>query len=564
MTITDQAITDEALSSGTALSFRVRNPDVLSTIANLSNDEVFTPPEFANKMLDTIAEAWVADHDGESIWSRSDVTFLDPAAKSGVFLREIVKRLIEGQGDPQEEEVRRDLVDRILTKQVFGLGMTTLTALLARRSVYCSKDATGTHSVVNSFTRDWGNIWFERTEHSWSRGTPSREVDPITGEEMLIYPSCGWCGAPRAILDRGAEAESHAYAFIHTDDPTQLVTDLFGADMQFDVIIGNPPYHMTGAGGGTNDAPIYQKFIDSAKSLHPRYLSMVIPSRWMAGGRGLGVFRAEMLGDRRLRTLVDYPSSVEAFPGVDVSGGISYFLWDRSYDGQATVTTVRGGEAVTVQRTLDEFDVFVRDSIAVEILHKIRASGSEVMTSIMAGDTPFGIATNFAGFREVGRPGDVVLHYNRKGNRLVGYVARDEIKKNSHLIDAWKVLIPEAGFEHGGGDGRNMRVLSTPLIVSAPSVCTQTYLFFYVDSLAEAKSVESYIRTRLFRFLVSLRKITQHASRATYAWVPQQTWDRTWTDAELYAKYGLSGDEITYIESVIKPMGAGTTETEKG
>lgn len=539
-----------------------RAPDVLNTIASLSSDEVFTPPEFANTMLDTLAKAWASDYDGLSIWADPDVTFLDPVTKSGVFLREITRRLVEGQGNPPEgSEERKALVDRVLTKQIFGIGMTTLTSLLARRSIYCSKDATSKHSLAPSSLSPDGNVWFQRTEHTWNKGTPVRNVDPITGDEVLTYPSCSVCGAARKVLVGGVirrfddpSGETHAYAFIHAGDSRKLVQDLYGVDMQFDVIIGNPPYQMTGAGGGTNDAPIYQKFIDRAKALHPRYLTMVTPSRWMVGGRGLGAFRAEMLGDRRIRNLVDYPSSVEAFPGVDVAGGISYFLWDQAYDGPAEVTTVRGGSSTTALRVLDEFDVFVRDTIAVDILHKVRSRDGVSMTSIMAGDTPFGIATNFEGFHTVEESGDITLHYNRKGSRLVGYVSRHAIRKNAHLIDTWKVLIPEAGFEHGGGDGRTMRVLSTPLVTSSPSVCTQTYLFFFVSSEAEADSIESYIATRLFRFLVALRKITQHASRDTYTWVPIQPWDRTWTDADLYAKYQLSSDEIAYIESVIKPM----------
>ncbi|TFD68442.1 restriction endonuclease [Cryobacterium gelidum] len=542
-----------------------RAPDVLNTIASLSSDEIFTPPEFANKMLETLTEAWAANFAGASIWANPNVTFLDPATKSGIFLREITRRLVEGQGNPPEgSDERKALVDRVLTKQVFGLGMTTLTSLLARRSIYCSKDATSRHSVAPSSLSRNGNVWFERTEHTWSKGTPIRTVDPISGDELLTYPSCTACGAGRKVSVDGIirrfddpAGETHAYAFIHADDSQEFVQDIFGAEMQFDVIIGNPPYQMTGAGGGTNDAPIYQKFIDRAKALHPRFLSMVTPSRWMAGGRGLAAFRAEMLGDRRLRNLVDYPSSVEAFPGVDVAGGISYFLWDQAHDGPAEVTTVRGGSSVTSMRVLDEFDVFVRDAVAVEILHKVRAGGEASITSIMAGDTPFGIATNFDGFHTLEKPGDIALHYNRKGSRLIGYVSRGSIRKNAHWIDTWKILIPEAGFEHGGGDGRSMRVLSTPLIASSPSVCTQTYLFFHVGSEAQAVSVETYISTRLFRFLVSLRKITQHASRDTYSWVPLQSWDRTWTDADLYAKYKLTSDEIDYIESVIKPINVG-------
>ena len=277
-----------------------RAPDVLNTIASLSSDEIFTPPEFANKMLETLAEAWAADFGGASIWANPNVTFLDPATKSGVFLREITRRLVEGQGNPPEgSDERKALVDRVLTKQIFGIGMTTLTSLLARRSIYCSKDATNKHSVAPSSLSPDGNVWFQRTEHTWNKGTPVRIVDPITGDELLAYPGCSACGAARKVSVDGVirrfddpDGETHAYALIHADDPRELVQNLFGVEMQFDVIIGNPPYQMTGAGGGTNDAPIYQKFIDRAKALHPRYLSMVTPSRWMAGGRGLAAFRA--------------------------------------------------------------------------------------------------------------------------------------------------------------------------------------------------------------------------------------------------------------------------------
>ena len=224
-----------------SFALRGRNPDVLTCIANLSNDEVFTPPEFANRMLDTLAEAWAADNDGASIWADSSVRFLDPFTKSGVFLREIAKRLIAGLETEIPDLQTR--VDHILTQQVFGIGITRLTSLLARRSLYCSKHATGEHSVATGFSNDDGNIWFERTEHSWKND------------------KCEFCGAPRAIFDRGPELDNHAYAFIHTNDIKARLSELFGADMQFDVIIGNPPYQMTG--GGQAEVVILQYIIFS-------------------------------------------------------------------------------------------------------------------------------------------------------------------------------------------------------------------------------------------------------------------------------------------------------------
>lgn len=516
-----------------SFALRGRNPDVLTCIANLSNDEVFTPPEFANRMLDTLAAAWAERNQGEDIWSNSSVTFLDPFTKSGVFLREITTRLISGLADEIPDLQER--VDHILTKQVFGIGITTITSLLARRSLYCSKFANGEHSIAKTFTTPGGNIWFERIEHSWQDS------------------KCKFCGAPRALFERGPELENHAYAFIHTNNIKARIGELFGADMQFDVIIGNPPYQMTGGGGGTNDSSIYHLFVEQAFKLEPRFVSMVIPSRWMAGGRGMDDFRSDMLSSSKLVELVDYPVSKDVFPGVEVKGGICYFLWDSQHNGQTNFTSVRGEEIIGPSvRNLNEFDVFVRDSRAVDILHTVQAKLEPSIIEILTADTPFGIATNFEDYSEVGGPDTVALHIVKRGKRSVVHLKRSGIRKNAHLIDFWKVLTPEAGSD--GGQKIPDVVLGKPSIAAPGSVCTQSFLAFWVNSEDEAKSLQSYLTTKFFRFLVSLRKITQHALRSTYTWVPKQTFDRIWTDEQLYKKYGLTQEQIDYIEASIKPM----------
>lgn len=522
------------MQAGFAL--RGRNPDVLTCIANLSNDEVFTPPEFANRMLDTLAQAWAAANAGADLWADPTVRFLDPCTKSGVFLREITSRLTKGLAEKIPDLNAR--VDHILTRQVFGIGITKLTSLLARRSLYCSKHAKGAHSVAKSFTRDSGNIWFERLDHSWEGN------------------KCKFCGAPKTIFKRDEEFETHAYAFIHTNKIKARIAELFGGDMQFDVIIGNPPYQMAGGAGGTSDSSIYHLFVEQAMKLEPRFLSMVTPARWMAGGRGMDDFRAEMLSSARLSDIVDFPVSKDVFPGVEVKGGICYFLWSRDYAGPTHVTTIRGEQVIgPVDRNLGEFDVFVRDPRAVGILHKVRAKGEKSIVDILTGDTPFGIATNFDGFRREAKSGDVMLHLVRSGKRAVGYMQRTEIKKNAQLIDSWKVLAPKAGSD--GGQKIPDSVLGKTLIVGPGSVCTQTFLAFWVASEEEARSLQSYYCTKFFRFLVSLRKITQDALRGTYSWVPQQPWDITYSDSLLYEKYGLTLSEIDYVEEVIRPMTVG-------
>jgi len=424
---------------------------------------------------------------------------------------------------------RKNRFNHIFKNQLFAIGITDLTALLARRSVYCSKMANGKYSICDLFDNEQGNIRFRRIKHEWDK------------------ERCAFCGASQQQYDRTSELETHAYELIHTDDPEEIFK------MKFDVIVGNPPYQL-GSDGGTRDIPIYNKFVDQAKKLSPRFLSMIVPSRWMAGGLGLSEFRRTMLEDRRIRTLVDYERMDAVFPGVDFEGGVCYFLWDRDNEGDCAVTTISGEDVNgPIARNLNEYDIFVRDSRALKILQKVLSAGEASITDILSVDKEFGWTSNFEGFHEKQRPNDVALHYNRKGKRLIGWIDREAVVKSPHLIDTWKVMIPKAYGERGT---RPATVLGPSLIAASPSVCTQTYLFFYVGSKKKAQSLNSYLRTRFFRFLVSLRKITQDATRSTYTWVPQQRWDRTWTDDELYKKYRLTKDDIAFIESRIRPMEA--------
>jgi site-specific DNA-methyltransferase (adenine-specific) len=332
---------------------------------------------------------------------------------------------------------------------------------------------------------------------------------------------CKYCGASQKNFDRGEGLETHAYAFTHTDDIKARVAELFGDDMQFDVIVGNPPYQMTGGGGGTNASAIYHHFVRQAMSLEPRFLTMVIPSRWMAGGRGVSEFRSEFLGDRRVRTLVDYENAKDVFPTVGIGGGACYFLWDRDHPGPCRCTFHRNGEAIGPRsRELGEFDVFVRDPRAVSILRKVRAQEAASFEDLVSGDTPFGLPTNFKDYTRDAAPraGEVRLFANIGTTRVSGSMNRATVTKNTDLIDVWKLFLPKTGSgrerERSGVD-----LVLGPSIVAGPgSVCTQTYLVAGpLESEAAAKSVQSYLQTRLARFLVSLRKPSQDVFRACTA-----------------------------------------------
>jgi site-specific DNA-methyltransferase (adenine-specific) len=532
------------MSTQAGFALRWRNPDVLTCIANLSNDEVFTPPEFANRMLNTLAEAWAADQGGANIWADKTVKFLDPFTKSGVFLREITNRLTKGLAAEIPDLDER--VDHILTKQVFGIGITNLTSLLARRSVYCSKHAKGDHSIAKGFASDAGNIWFERMDHTWAEGR------------------CLYCGASQKIFERGEGLETHAYAFIHTDDIKTRIAELFGGEMQFDVIIGNPPYQLDDGGYRTSAAPIYHLFVEQAKKLEPRYLSLVIPARWFAGGKGLDEFRESTLTDNRVRSIDDYLSASDVFPGVGLKGGVCYFLWDRNSPGPCRVTThFKDWPVSTASRPLLEegVDVFIRFNEGLSILKKVVAveSGESQSLSLPDGKRfdrlvssrkPFGLETTFKG-KAAKRAGDVLVYQNGG----TGYTARGSITTGIDLINKWKVYVGRAAPGTGNRDTYPHRIISTPFLGEPGSISSETYLCIGpFNSKSQAESVLSYLSCRLTRLLILLHKPSQDTTRKVYTFVPTQKWTRQWTDEDLYAKYALSANEIAFIEKVVRPM----------
>jgi site-specific DNA-methyltransferase (adenine-specific) len=499
-------------------------------------------------MLDMLAEAWAADHGGADLWVDKTVRFLDPFTKSGVFLREITSRLTEGLA--QQIPDLQDRVNHILTQQVFGIGITRLTSLLARRSVYCSKYANGAHSIAKGFDSDAGNIWFERTEHTWAKNGANS--------------NCTFCGASKATLDRGAALETHAYAFIHTDNIKTRMTELFGEDMQFDVIVGNPPYQLNTDGFGMQARPIYQQFVQQAKTLDPRYLCMIIPARWFAGGMGLDIFREEMLNDSRLRSIDDYLSAADVFPGVGLKGGVCYFLWNRDHPGLCDVSThFKDWPVSTATRPLIEAgaDIFIRFNEGLSILKKVMAAETggcatlelpepKKFMRLVSSIGVFGLESTFKG--KVKRAGDDLKVYRNGG---VGYIARSEIQKERSVFDKWKVFIGRAAPGTGNRDTYPHRIISTPFIGEPGSISSWTYMHIgALDSKEEAESLLSYLSCRLTRFLILLHKPSQDTTRKVYTFVPTQEWTKRWTDEDLYAKYGISASEIEFIEKVVRPM----------
>jgi len=496
------------------------NPDVLTCLANLSNDEVFTPPALANQMLDMLP----AD-----IWENPDATFLDPCCKSGVFLREIAKRLIVGL-EPKIPDLQERL-NHIYSKQLFGIAITELTALLSRRSVYCSKTANGKYSLCQDFRDTDGNIAFTRTEHTWVAG------------------KCKYCGASQSEYDRDASLETHAYQFIHAEK---------AFNMKFDVIIGNPPYQLSLEDSRQKEdslaksaaIPIYHKFIEQAKKLEPRYLTMIVPSRWFSGGRGLDAFRKEMLTDKHIRILHDFFNSTECFAGVDISGGICYFLRNRDNPGICHFFSHAKGKITESERLLAEFgeDKFVRFNEALPILKKVMNLTKDTLSQFISSQNPFGINTNFRDFKEKPFEGAIKLFAYPTN----GYITKEQIHNNLYLVGRWKVFTAKAYGERGDFP---YLVLGKPFIGGPDTASTATYRVMHsFNSETEAQNFISYVKTKFFRFLVLLIKNTQDAPTRVYSFVPMQDFNEPWTDEKLYKKYGLTPDEIAFIESMVRPI----------
>lgn len=502
-------------------------PDILEVIANLSNDEVFTPPKVANSVLDLLPP---------DVWSDPTLRWLDPGCKTGIFPREITKRLMVGLAQAFPDEESR--LEHILKKMVFAIAITDLTGMMSRRTLYCSKDATSEHSVVR-FEDPKGNVWHGRVEHDFDANG-----------------RCSECGGTKVQLEAPGR-DNNAYGFVHEDGFAKFEKEM---GMKFDVIVGNPPYQVEADAEGKNVNPLYDAFVEQAIDLNPRYISMVIPSRWTAGGNGLDGFRQKMLSDARLRKMVDFPNAEEVFPGVgkNIKGGVQFFLWDRDNPGPCATTTRRGDEIVgPVDRQLDEFDIFVRDSRALPILQKVLSKGEDSFSLLVSPRDPFGPAlqSNFNGYRKNDNkePGDFKLYMNVGSKRVQKYIPPDLVTRNEGLVKKWKIFITKAGSD--GGQKIPDIVLGVPIVAGPRSACTATYLAIGpFESREETENATAYLRTRFARLLISLRLISQNSTQKSYMWLPQQNWNHAWTDVELYKKYGITKDEQAYIETMIKEM----------
>ena len=514
-------------------------PDVLSCLANLSNDEVFTLPEVVNQMLDLLPQELFQD---------PNTTFLDPACKTGVFLREIAKRLLVGLEDKIPDLQER--IDHIFHKQLYGIAITELTSLLSRRSLYCSKYPNGPYSITH-FDSSEGNVRYRRINHTWDKNG-----------------KCVFCGASKEQWDRGENLETYAYEIIHTNTPEEIF------NMKFDVIISNPPYQMTfGIEGGnsSNAKSIYNLFVDKAAKLNPRYMCMITPSRWMTKtAQGIpDMWIENALHSNQFKIIHDFEDASECFPGISLTGGVNYFLWEKDYKGKCNYYFHKSSLQAPIYRCdyLDSKNagIVIRDPQAYSILEKIEKCEGSYYNDINNNFSGLISAKHFfddskyltsiwKGYKDKQDSDYNIKYYlNIERERTFRWISNSQLPKNKETKNLWKVFIPAA-------NGSNDIVLGKPFIGEPGSVCSQTFLVIGYDSekhnfsKSECENIITYIQSKFFRYLVSIKKKTQNGPRGVYQFVPIQDFTHEWNDEMLYKKYSLSNDEISLIENTIRPM----------
>lgn len=516
-----------------ATSFQVKSKQRVA-----AHGEVFTAEREVKAMCDLIA--------GEC--SRIDSRFLEPACGNGNFLAEVLRRKLK------------------VVKELYGKSRHEYEqySILAMSGLYGI-------DILNDNAEECRIRLLELWRKEYYKTLAVSANEDLLAAVRYILDHNILCGDALSLLrSDGAPIIFSEWTFAFGNlikrrdfrldqlvegegEKQERQNGLFKPDMEpdakFDVIIGNPPYQLSDGGNGASARPIYHLFVEQAKKLNPSYLIFIIPARWYSGGKGLDGFRATMLSDRHISHLIDFTNSIDCFQGVDVAGGVCYFLRERNWKGSCNFKNYFNGKWSSLVKNLDEYPVLIRYPMADRIIKKIHYESLESMESCISSRKPFGLTTN----TKPTQMGDILLRYNRG----IGRISRKDVSKGIEHIDKWKVIISYLTAEHAGRPDKNgmFKVLSTMELLAPPSVCTETYLLAgSFESKEEAQNLLSYLKTRFARFLIAQVAVSQHITRRCFAFVPIQDFSKPWTDTELYTKYGLDEEEIAFIESMIKPI----------
>ena len=534
--------------------------DILTLFEALNSHEVFTPPRVARTLLALIPE---------TVWSDPSAKLLDPATKTGVFLREAFFRFFNGlegvgqytdeQGQSYDLNDRQERVNHILKNMLYGIATSELTGYVARRTLYGVMRANTDKqiSALEAFEQSSNfHKWTEQEKYNFVGrnkfneyydhnlfNTP--EYEGFEAEGNIFYPADE---VQKIVMEEDDYTiEDTYYPFIDSRTKHSKILDIRGGTMHFNVVIANPPYQQSDGGAAASAKPIYQDFMQAAFDMKPDLVVMVTPSRWFSGGKGLDQFRESALKDKRFVEIHDFPQSNKLFPSVEIKGGVNYFLWSAKHNGDCTVHRYdNNAELLSVVRRpllLDGMDFFIRDNLAAQIVTKIAAKITKTFDHRVSARKPFGIPTEFRGSPKQTGTHTIKLYQNRG----IAYAAPADIKKNQNWLPKYKVIAPYA---FGNGDYKTNIV--KPFVIEPGTACTETYLVFGLfDSEEAANKLIGYMKTKFFHFLLSTIKNTQHGTKKVYQLIPDLSIDRVWTDEQLYAKYDLTQDEIDYIESVI-------------
>ncbi len=526
--------------------------DILETITNVGNDEVFTPRKTCDMMLDSLPD---------EVWHNPNYKWLNPTTKNGIFEREIAIRLDIGLKEiiPDTKKRRK----HILQNMIFSIGQTRFTANVARRTVYyCSQanrkcdgiEAEDGH-FVNGYAIGNGS-WFNDEEGN---------IKTPTAEHFFVREKCKYCKiSKQSRYNDITQREKYAYEFIHYDS-TEILRRLqcmfFGGNknMKFDVIIGNPPYQLNDGGGtGSGGTPIYDKFVEQAIALKPKYLSMIIPSRWFSGGKGLKGFRTKMISDIHISLLHDFLEAKQCFPSTSIEGGVCFFLWEREYNGKCKIITHSKDTYAESYRYLNEnsdIDIFIRDELALDIYYQVSKKQCESFETLVSARNCF----------RLGDCEEITSDIPTSNYRILGFFGRNrsfkylkdgiKIPLNDGMAKKWKLFVSKADGAAGQiGNPIPARIMGRAEIGEPNSVCSETYLVVGpFNDKKETINAQKYMKTKFFRFMVGIRK-TKNMPRETYKFVPIVDFNEEWTDKKLYDYFELSKKQIDYIEKMIEEL----------
>ena len=506
LNINDKLRKANMLSKDESLSVEQRAVNALDRFSRISGSEVVTPQRICRDMINNIGLDEIVDliNNGGKI--------LDIAGKTGEFPFAIYTLL-------------KDRVNH-----------NTL-----RKAVYTIP----TSSITYEFTR----LIYEILDFELSN-----IADKFTSYDLLSTDESGnidYESLSKVITQSKPFSDIKLYDEVPEGDE----------NVNFDVIIGNPPYQVSDGGAQASAKPIYNNYVELAKTISPKYITLVMPTRWYAGGKGLDDFRKAMFEDTTIQELHDYLHPEEVFPDTNNRGGICYVLWNKEYNNSETPITITNHEGrgkISISNRNLRFrdsDLFLRYGEAISIIEKVVPEGTDTLNNYISAAKAFGFRTFFINdprFRNTTDGlNDPIKCYGR-GNKI-GYVERDEIRSHTEWIDKWKVFVPESN-----NIGTELNDDNQNSFVGTPqTICTETFLVVGAElELTErtAANLSMYLKTKFARFLHSMAKISQHGTAKTYIFVPLQDFTRQWEDADLYAKYNLTEEEIAFIESTIKPM----------